>query len=145
MDFTTEEQEEKLDELTNQIVEKIKEALSKKDLYDELYGAVTEDFSAYASVLMKHPKIFSSLVSAEYLYKQYIDKQDANEKFDYSCISIMYYMALEDFANKLVYIPYYKEILSLIDKKDINARIGLIKNLENMCHLFIHFGTNVSD
>lgn len=121
-DFTTEEQEQKLDDLTNQIVEKIKEALSKKDLYDELYGAVTEDFSTYASVLMKHPKIFSSLVSAEYLYKQYIDKQKANARFDYSCISIMYYMALEDFANKLVYIPYSKEVLTLIDKRDIKSR-----------------------
>lgn len=121
-DFTTEEQEQKLDDLTNQIVEKIKEALSKKDLYDELYGAVTEDFSTYASVLMKHPKIFSSLVSAEYLYKQYIDKQKANARFDYSCISIMYYMALEDFANKLVYIPYSKEVLTRIDKRDIKSR-----------------------
>ena len=107
---------------TTSAVEKIKEALSKKDFYDELYGAVTEDFSAYASVLMKHPKIFSSLVSAEYLYKQYIDKQQANENFDYSCISIMYYMALEDFANKLVYIPYSKEVLDLIDKKDIKSK-----------------------
>lgn len=139
MDFTTEEQEEKLDELTNQIVEKIKEALSKKDLYDELYGAVTEDFSAYASVLMKHPKIFSSLVSAEYLYKQYIDKQDANEKFDYSCISIMYYMALEDFANKLVYIPYYKEILSLIDKKDINSKDWIDKESRKYVSSFYTF------
>lgn len=121
-DFTTEEQEQKLDDLTNQIVEKIKEALSKKDLYDELYGAVTEDFSTYASVLMKHPKIFSSLVSAEYLYKQYIDKQEANARFDYSCISIMYYMALEDFANKLVYIPYSKEVLTLIDKRNIKSK-----------------------
>lgn len=121
-DFTTEEQEQKLDELTSQIVDKINEALSKKDLYDELYGAVTEDFSAYASALMKHPKIFSSLVSAEYLYKQYIDKQEANEKFDYSCISIMYYMALEDFANKLVYIPYFKEVLTLIDKSNIKSK-----------------------
>ncbi len=121
-DFTTEEQEQKLDDLTNRIVEKINEALSKKDLYDELYGAVTEDFSAYASVLMKHPKIFSSLVSAEYLYKQYIDKQEANNRFDYSCISIMYYMALEDFANKLVYIPYSKEVLTLIDKRNIKSK-----------------------
>lgn len=117
-EFTTEEQEQKLDELTKQIVEKIKIAVSKKDIYDELYSAVCKDFDEYAVALMKYPQIFSSLVSAEYLYKQYIDGKQPNSRFDYSCISIMYYMALEDFANRLVYIPYEKDVLSQIDKKN---------------------------
>ncbi len=114
--FTTEEQEEKLDKLTVQIVEKVKSAISKKDIYDELYAAVSDEFAPYLSVLAKFPSIFSSLVSAEYLYKQYVDGQEPRENFDYSCISIMYYMSLEDFLNKLVYIPYKKKVLSKIDK-----------------------------
>ena len=31
----------------------------------------------------------------------------------------MYYMSLEDFLNKLVYIPYAKEVLSTVDKKEV--------------------------
>jgi hypothetical protein len=116
--FTTEEQEEELDKLTVQIVEKVKSAISKKDIYDELYAAVSDEFEPYLSVLAKFPSIFSSLVSAEYLYKQYVEGQEPRENFDYSCISIMYYMSLEDFLNKLVYIPYSKKVLSEIDEME---------------------------
>lgn len=114
--FTTEDQEEKLDELTGRIAEKIKDILSKKDLYSELYAAVSTEFEQYLSTLAKFPNIFSSLVSAEYLYKQYVENKGPKEHFDYSCISIMYYMSLEDFLNKLVYIPYAKEVLSKLPK-----------------------------
>ena len=119
--FTTEEQEEKLDELTVQIVEKIKLAISRKDIYDELYASVSSEFEVYLSALAKFPSIFSSLVSAEYLYKQYVEKKQPKENFDYSCISIMYYMSLEDFLNKLVYIPYAKKVLSTVSKKEAQA------------------------
>lgn len=119
--FTTEEQEEKLDKLTVQIVEKVKTAISKKDIYDELYAAVSDEFAPYLSALAKFPSIFSSLVSAEYLYKQYVEGQEPRENFDYSCISIMYYMSLEDFLNKLVYIPYMKKVLSTVDRREAKA------------------------
>ena len=88
--FTTEEQEEKLDELSVRIVEKIKSEISKKDVYDELYAAVSEEFEPYLSTLAKFPNIFSSLVSAEYLFKQYVEGKEARERFDYSCISIIF-------------------------------------------------------
>ena len=71
---------------------------------------------------MKYPKLFNSLVSAEYLYKQYVAGKEPNEQFDYSCISIMYYMALEDFANKLVYIPYAKDVLSGLDDSELKGK-----------------------
>ena len=90
--FTTEEQEQKLDELTNQIVEKVKDAVSKREIYNELYKSVSLEFAVYAVQLMQHPQIFSSLVSAEYLYSQYVENREPNDLFDYSCISIMYYI-----------------------------------------------------
>lgn len=127
-EFTTEEQEQKLDDLTNQIVEKIKDTISKKAVYNELYKAVSLEFAPYAVALMQHPQIFSSLVSAEYLYSQYVEKREPNDRFDYSCISIMYYMSLEDFINKLVFIPYANEILSKIDRK--NSKDWNWKNTE---------------
>ncbi len=120
-DFSTEEQEEKLDELSLMIVDKIKTEISKQDVYDELYASVSSEFEPYLSTLAKSPNIFSSLVSAEYLYNQYIKNKNPKINFDYSCISIMYYMSLEDFLNKLVYIPYSKEVLSKIEKKDAKS------------------------
>jgi len=117
-DFTTESQEEKLDEITYRIVDKIRDAISKKNIYNELYKSVSSEFVPYAAALMQHPQIFSSLVSAEYLYKQYVEKCEPNSRFDYSCISIMYYMSLEDFINKLVFIPYARDVLMKIDKSN---------------------------
>ena len=71
---------------------------------------------------MKHPQIFSSLVSAEYLYRQYVLNSEPIDNFDYSCISIMYYMSLEDFINKLVYIPYANQVLSKIGKNTVKDK-----------------------
>ena len=119
--FTTEEQEKRLDEITLQIIEKIKIAISKKDFYEDLYASVSEEFQPYLATLAKYPNIFCSLVSAEYLYRQYVEGKEPKDHFDYSCISIMYYMSLEDFLNKLVYIPYVKEVLSMVDKKEAKA------------------------
>ena len=117
--FISTDQEERLDLLTLQIVEKIKSTIQKLDVYDTLYRAVSNEFLPYAGALMQYPQIFSSLVSAEYLYQQYVERKDANPKFDYSCISIMYYMSLEDFLNKLVYTPYANEVLSGISESDL--------------------------
>lgn len=119
--FTTDDQEEKLDQLSLQIIKKIKNEISKKDVYDELYASVSDEFDPYLSTLARFPNIFSSLVSAEYLFKQYVENKIPRANFDYSCISIMYYMSLEDFLNKLIYAPYAREVLSKVDKKDAKA------------------------
>ena len=117
-DFTTTEQQDKLDKLVIKITEKIRQEVSKKDIYENLYASVSSEFESYLTTLAKIPNIFCSLVSAEYLYNQYVDNQKPRERFDYSCISIMYYMSLEDFLNKLVYIPYYNEVLKKLDANE---------------------------
>ncbi len=130
-DFASDEQQEKLDELTQQVVEKIIATIQKLDVYDTLYRTVSQEFMPYATVLLQHPQILSSLVSAEYLYQQYVEKKGPNNKFDYSCISIMYYMSLEDFINKLIYTPYADEVLSAIglpNPKDSAWRSGGYKD-----------------
>lgn len=111
--YITEDQEHMLDEYIERVAQKIKGQVSKLSVYDTIYAATTEEFQAYALQLIKFPDIFSSLVSAEYLYQQYVEGKQPNLKFDYSCISIMYYMALEDFVNKLIYTPYAKEVLDV--------------------------------
>ena len=119
-EYSSDDQREKLDFLTEQIVNKIKNVLSKDYVYEELYSSVSDIFKKYANYLVKYPQIFTSLVSAEYLYKQYVDKKSPLLQFDYSCISIMYYMALEDFVNRLIYIPYVKSVLSKISSNETN-------------------------
>ena len=119
-DFVSGEQEEALDELSQKIAEKIKASIQKSIVYDKMYSTISNDFRTYASTLMQYPNIFCSLVSAEYLYKQYVENADENMKFDYSCISIMYYISLEDFLNKLVYTPYANDILSGLDCNNPN-------------------------
>jgi hypothetical protein len=110
--FVTKQQEQLLDEVTQKIVEKLKSNIEKESIYKTLYDSTTDDFKKYSDRLLQYPDIFSTLVSAEYLYQQYVDGKKKNDKFDYSCISIMYYMALEDFVNKLLYTPYAELVLN---------------------------------
>ena len=143
-DYISNAQEERLDILTLQIVEKIKSTIQKLGVYDTLYRAVSNEFLPYAGTLMQHPQIFSSLVSAEYLYQQYVERKDANPKFDYSCISIMYYMSLEDFLNKLVYTPYANEVLSVISESNLHDDKWKKKDAKNYVSSFFKFWDKTS-
>lgn len=109
--YISDDQEQKIDEYVEQIVEGIKERIEKLDVYERIYSAVSDEFKLYAEHLLRFPQIFSTLVSAEYLYQEYIINRAPNTSFDYSCISILYYMALEDFVNKLIYSAYAVEVL----------------------------------
>ena len=109
--FMTEDQEKQLDDYMDRVIAKLKENIKKLDAFNILYASITNEFSQYARALLKYPDIFSSLVSAEYLYNQYVLNSIPNTQFDYSCISIMYYMALEDFTNKLLYTMYATNVL----------------------------------
>ena len=53
--------------------------------------------------------IEATLATGESLFKQFV--LEDNLINDYSCIGIMYYRALEDIANKLLYKPYFDKIL----------------------------------
>lgn len=114
----TDEQKEQFEEYIQTVVKNINDRIQKLNIYQELFQSITSEFKEYAVYLMGIPNIFCSLVSAEYLFNQYVQNAQSNENFDYSCISIMYYMSLEDFVNKLIYTPFSKDILINIEKKD---------------------------
>lgn len=115
--FMSDDQEQMIDEMMDKIVDKIKRTVRDLNIYENMYEAISEDFKAYAQYFYKYPDIFCSLVSAEYLYKKYVEGKSPNDRFDYSCISIMYYKALEDFTNQLVYAPYAINVLDPNKKK----------------------------
>lgn len=121
--FMTEDREKQLDEYITQVAKKIQKQVKELHIYDTLYAQVTEDFKKYSEHLLPFSDIFCSLVSAEFLYSKYVKGCPNNDKFDYSCISIMYYMSLEEFVNKLVYTKYVDAVLEpnkavIIDKSD---------------------------
>lgn len=117
-DKITNEEKELFNIYMNRVVDKIKSNIQKTNVYDNLYSSISNDFSKYAGNLIHLPQIFCSLVSAEYLYDQYIACNTEISNFDYSCISIMYYIALEDFINKIIYTPYFNSVLINKDQSD---------------------------
>lgn len=134
------------EELSNQlerVTKRIKDLLMYEEDFDAFLNSVTTSLKKYSSNLKKYRNIYDSLASAEMLYSIYIKNKQELDGFDYSCISIMYYMSLEEFANKLFYIPYKRDVLSnhiseLKNSRDYlsDSRHYLSKNgLKNSCEL----------
>lgn len=77
---------------------------------------------------------YESLLTAEYLYSLFIKEEHnildiISMNKDYSCISIMYYKALEDSLNKIIYKPYankyIKPLCKRITKKGFDSSVNL--------------------
>lgn len=117
-DKLTDEQLENFDLYIQRVTDTIQEKIKKESSYTTLYKSISNEFLKYSSELIAYPNIFDSLVSAEYLYNEYVANSKPINNFDYSCISIMYYMSLEEFLNKIIYIPYFDSILKNSKKDD---------------------------
>jgi len=67
-------------------------------------------------------EILQVLSTAEFLYGRFIEEKESIEGFDYSCISAMYYQALEKTYNYFMYSGYianinrFKDDLKIIRK-----------------------------
>ena len=107
----TEEQFEYYDQYIQRVIESIQNKIKQENSYITLYKNISNEFLKYSSELIIYPNLLDSLVSAEYLYNQYVNNNEPLNNFDYSCISIMYYMALEEFLNKIIYTQYSTSIL----------------------------------
>ena len=114
----TDEQLEYFDQYIQRVIKSIQERIKQENSYTSLYTNISNEFLNYSSKLIIYPNIFDSLVSAEYLYNQYVSNSEPINNFDYSCISIMYYMALEEFLNKIIFFPYSNSILINYKKDD---------------------------
>jgi hypothetical protein len=104
-------QEDQLEKSLLSVVYKIESIIKIEDDYDKVYQTVTDFFCDYSTQLIHYREIFSNLASAEYLFKHFSTNNITQSKFDYSCISILYYLALETFINALIYKPYYSNVL----------------------------------
>jgi len=88
---------------------KISESLKDSESYRSRRQQIQHQLSSYP--LDIHESVVSTLATAEELYYTYIDGREPIEGFDYSCISIMYFQALENLLNRVIYIPYKTSVL----------------------------------
>ena len=109
--YTSEQQVILLEKIVERCKEKLEKRLEEEDEYSNFYSKIRNDLRIYNELQNVEPNLFNSLVSAEYLYSIYVENQFQKEDFDYSCISIMYYKALERSINKIIYKPYRMKVL----------------------------------
>lgn len=88
---------------------KIRESLQDSEGYLSRRQQIQRQLSSYPVDI--HESVVSTLATAEELYYTYIDGCDPVEGFDYSCISIMYFQALENLLNRVIYITYKTSVL----------------------------------
>ena len=67
------------------------------------------------------------MVTAEYLYDEYIERKKPIEGWDYSFISVLYYQVLEGVLNHYIYKPYIKEYAESITKDNKEDFFGRAK------------------
>ena len=127
--------DEKMQESNMELVDELSNAISsvlqKRVENDEAEGLKIakkkiEEELGQNRVRLLTPDIIQVLSTAEYLYGKFIEDKDPIKGFDYSCISVMYYQALEKTYNYLMYSGYISYINSKKQdvKKLIHSRCG---------------------
>ena len=131
------------EEMLCRIVSLIEDKASNSNGYEELYEITVNNLSDNLSKIKKlmqsvysdkefddeiH-KFFKSLSTGEYLYKTHIlsaESTTERELFDYSCVALQYYTALEHVINFLFYYPYKEQVLKdvLKEGKKLEDYIG---------------------
>lgn len=100
----TDEDNDFLDSISLTISSYIKEKVKSQRLFTSLKNEVSEDLSRYNQQVPVN--VIETLVTAEYLYKLYIDGKEPLQDFDYSCISALYYQSFEALYNNMIMDPY---------------------------------------
>ncbi|EJQ91272.1 hypothetical protein [Bacillus toyonensis] len=96
-----------LNSLHKLLIEKLSERPDLNAVVKELESELGE------AICNKLGENLKTLATAEYLYKIFVlDSSNDDEYRDYSCISILYYKALETSLNHLIYKPYIDQHFS---------------------------------
>jgi hypothetical protein len=86
----------------------------KTDEFDEAKGKLSCLLGEHSKRLP--PSAFATLATAEILYNRYAIKEYAEEGFDYSSISALYYQAFEEAYNEMIWKPYADWINQQLDE-----------------------------
>jgi hypothetical protein len=101
--------EEELEKVINGIISEIRKKVESQPEYIESYSNTKKYLEKYSGILSND--IIMTISTAEHLYNEYIVSREEMENFDYSCISILYYQALENAYNHLIYKPYVEKVI----------------------------------
>lgn len=124
---TDSETKEIIEYAINEISKKIIEVVKKEKLIIEIRERLASFFAESFSELCLPNYIFDTLVTAEYLYDEYIERKKPIEGWDYSFISVLYYQVLEGVLNHYIYKPYIKEYAESITKDNKEDFFGRAK------------------
>lgn len=129
--------DEKVIEIINIFLEKlrffIEEKSSRTNAFNNIFNKIKTEFSVSQSKILTAIKkyglsiedldvrftdMIKTLSTGEFLYQKYItDACDDLEDFDYSCIALQYYTALESLLNIVFYLPYKTITLEPLGKR----------------------------
>lgn len=102
-----------LDNISNRISSALIDICNKqKDNFDEIKERILSALGEKSVILPS--STIDSLTTAELLYGRYASAEYDNQKFDYSCISSLYYQAFENAYNGLIwrrYADYLNQLL----------------------------------
>ena len=99
----TPDDDEALDQYTRIILEKYLCPAAKSDSVVSIKMMLNPTLNSCG--LLKE-SIIDTLATAEFLYSHYATEYYAEQRFDYSCISALYYQAFEDAYNDLIWQKY---------------------------------------
>lgn len=97
------------DRLSNALIQLCKR---QDDDYSEFKSEIVSSLGAKCTILPD--STVDSLTTAEMLYNRYASEKFAEDGFDFSCISALYYQAFEESYNKLIWRGYSDRLNSLI-------------------------------
>lgn len=96
-----------IEKVITKIIARVQSDIKEVDKFQTYFDALQKEMYKYSPKI--NVSIIEALATAEILYDDYIINSKPLEKFDYSCISIMYYQVLEFTLNEIIYEPYKKE------------------------------------
>lgn len=119
--------QEKVEEVLDAILNRLTLLESEKESYREGMHVI----ASYLECAREYEKdsVKAALATGEVLYNEYVAGDGKLD--DYGCIGIMYYRALEDLANKLLYTPYYCQVLRKQEKKVMLEPEKYVGRLQN--------------
>ena len=121
-DLLLREDEEEIEAVGNIISDLVIKNISEDTTASDVNTELEAELGNAKKVLPE--SCYKTLYTAEYLYHFYVKNEEAKELMDYSCISALYYQALEGAYNKLIYSGY----IEWIGKKGVSKELFRYRN-----------------
>ena len=121
-DLILREDEEEIESVGNIISDLVIKNISEDTTTSDVNTVLEAELGVAKKILPE--SCYKTLYTAEYLYHFYVKNEEAKELMDYSCISALYYQALEGAYNKLIYSGY----IEWIGKKGVSKELFRYRN-----------------